>query len=368
MSELPQSAAQLSRSAPQLPVSWYLDERIFALEQKHLMANGPGYVGHALMVPEIGDYYTLPWTDHAKLLVRNAKGVELLSNICRHRQAIMLKGRGNAENIVCPVHRWTYDLQGKLLGAPHFPENPCLSLQKTPLQNWQGLLFNGRRDVASDLQRLGCAADFDWSGYRFDHVEVFEYNHNWKTFLEVYLEDYHVDPCHPGLGGFVTCDDLSWEFNDAYSVQIVGVNNGLRVPGTPKYQRWHDAVKKYSGGVEPAKGAIWMLYYPNLMLEWYPHVLIVSQLIPRTPTHTTSIVEFYYPEEIVLFEREFIDAERAAYLETADEDDEIAKLIDRGRRALHEAGEDDAGPYQSPLEDGMVHFHEYIRRQLAPHL
>src|SRR5437870_1310062 len=38
----------------------------------------------------------------------------------------MLKGRGNAENIVCPLHRWTYDLKGALLGAPHFDEQPCV--------------------------------------------------------------------------------------------------------------------------------------------------------------------------------------------------------------------------------------------------
>ena len=368
MSELPQSAAELRRSSPQLPVPWYLDEHVFALEQKHLLANGPGYVGHALMVPELGDYYTLPWTDHAKMLVRNAQGVELLSNICRHRQSIMLQGRGHAENIVCPVHRWTYDLQGKLLGAPQFAENPCRSLRKTSLQNWRGLLFNGTRDVGRDLARLGCIADLDWSDYRFDHADVFEFNHNWKTFLEVYLEDYHVAPCHPGLAGFVNCDELHWEFGDAYNVQIVGVNNGLRQPGSPKYQRWHNAVAKVGGGIAPTKGAIWMLYYPNLMIEWYPHVLVVSQLIPRSPTQTTHVVEFYYPEEIALFEREFIDAERAAYMETAAEDDEIANRMDRGRRALYAAGEDDAGPYQSPMEDGMVHFHEYIRRTLQPHL
>ena len=57
--------------------------------------------------------------DNAQALVRNGDRVELLSNICRHRQAIMLKGRGNAQNIVCPIHRWTYDLQGELLGAPN---------------------------------------------------------------------------------------------------------------------------------------------------------------------------------------------------------------------------------------------------------
>jgi len=30
-----------------------------------------------------------------------------------------------------------------------------------------------------------------------------------------------------------------------------------------------------------------------------------------------------------------------------------------------ERGESDAGPYQSPMEDGMMHFHEYLRRGLA---
>jgi phenylpropionate dioxygenase-like ring-hydroxylating dioxygenase large terminal subunit len=368
MSDLPQSPALLSRSTPQLPVSWYFDQRIFELEQRELFANGPGYVGHALMVPEIGDYYTLPAVDHSRMLVRNAGGVELLTNVCRHRQAIMLQGKGNAQNIVCPLHRWTYDLQGKLLGAPHFPDNPCVALGKTPLQNWKGLLFAGKRDVAKDLHELGVDADFDWSGYLLDHVEVSEYQQNWKTFIEVYLEDYHVEPFHPGLGGFVTCDDLKWEFAEAYSVQTVGVNASLMRPGTPVYKRWHEAVRNFRQGNDPDKGAIWFLYYPNVMLEWYPHVLIVSTLLPRSPMHTTNIVEFYYPEEIVHFEREFIEAEQAAYKETADEDDDIAKRMDRGRRALMEAGLNDAGPYQSPMEDGMVHFHEYIRRHLEPHL
>ena len=26
----------------------------------------------------------------------------------------------------------------------------------------------------------------------------------------------------------------------------------------------------------PKYGAIWLTYYPNLMVEWYPHVLVVS--------------------------------------------------------------------------------------------
>ena len=95
-----------------------------------------------------------------------------------------------------------------------------------------------------------------------------------------------------------------------------------------------------------------------------PHVLVVSNIIPRGPEACTNVIEFYYPEDIVLFEREFIEAERAAYHETAVEDREICERMTAGRKALYLQGQTDAGPYQSPMEDGMQHFHEFLRREL----
>jgi choline monooxygenase len=358
------TAARLRQATSQLPVSWYCDPAQFEREQRLLFARGPGYVGHELMVPEPGDYQVLAWRNNAQVLVRNAGGIELLSNICRHRQAIMLEGRGSRPNIVCPIHRWTYDMKGQLLGAPHFAEQPCVKLRSSPLQNWRGMLFDGPREIAADLADVGVGKEFDFSGYVLDRIETHECDYNWKTFIEVYLEDYHVGPFHPGLGQYVTCDNLAWTFGDRYSLQTVGVNNGLAKPGTKTYERWHQAVLAYHQGEPPAHGAIWLTLYPNVMLEWYAHVLVVSTLIPRGVDRTTNIVEFYYPEDIALFEREFVEAEQAAYMETSAEDDEIAERMDAGRQALYAAGRNEIGPYQSPMEDGMQHFHEFLRTQL----
>jgi len=354
----------LARSRAQLPVSVYFDEALFARERQTLFKGGPGYVGHQLMVPETGDYFALPAEREGRVLVRSAEGVELMSNVCRHRQAVMLNGRGNTANIVCPVHRWTYDLKGTLLGAPHFDEQPCLNLARTPLQNWRGMLFEGPRDIARDLASVGLDEEIAFDGYMLDHVELHECDYNWKTFIEVYLEDYHVVPFHPGLGRFVSCEDLRWTFGDWFSVQTVGIQDALQRPGTPAYRKWHEQVLRYNGGKLPRYGAVWLTYYPNVMVEWYPNVLAISTLIPRGPQKTTNIVEFYYPEEIVLFERAFVEAERAAYMETCAEDDEIALRMDAGRRALLERGTSEVGPYQSPMEDGMQHFHEFLRREL----
>ena len=72
----------------QLPVDWYLDPHILDLEKRFLFDQGPGYVGHEIMLPNIGDYYVLEWMNNAKMLVRNKDGIELLSNVCRHRQSL----------------------------------------------------------------------------------------------------------------------------------------------------------------------------------------------------------------------------------------------------------------------------------------
>lgn len=364
---------QLQQAASQLPVSSYFDEALFQREMDTIFNKGPRYVGSTVAVPELGDYYALPHENEGRALVRNNQGqVELISNVCRHRQAIMLKGRGNLKtqgqahaggNIVCPLHRWTYNPSGELLGAPHFPHDPCLHLNNYPLQEWNGMLFEANgRDVAADLAGMGPREQLNFDGLVLHHVEMHECNYNWKTFIEVYLEDYHVDPFHPGLGNFVTCDDLKWEFAKEYSVQTVGVAPTFGKPGSDVYKKWHEVLLNYRNGELPERGAIWLTYYPHIMVEWYPHVLTVSTLHPISPTKTMNVVEFYYPEEIAAFEPEFIEAQKAAYMETAIEDDEIGERMDAGRRALYERGDNEVGPYQSPMEDGMQHFHEWYRK------
>jgi choline monooxygenase len=375
---------QLQQATSQLPVSSYFDRALFQRELETIFQRGPRYVGHALSVPNVGDYQTLPQEGEGRALLRTPSGIELVSNVCRHRQAVMLRGRGNLAqqkaghaggNIVCPLHRWTYSgantppgqgPAGQLLGAPHFSHDPCLNLRNFALREWNGLLFedNGR-DIAADLAGLGPAQALNFDGMVLDHVELHECHYNWKTFIEVYLEDYHVGPFHPGLGNFVTCDDLRWEFKPEYSVQTVGAQNLLDKAGSPTYQRWHEVLMAYRQGQLPEHGAIWLTYYPHIMVEWYPHVLTVSTLHPISVDRTLNMVAFFYPEEIAAFEREFVEAQRAAYMETCVEDDEIAERMDAGRKALLERGDNEVGPYQSPMEDGMQHFHEWYRRQMG---
>jgi phenylpropionate dioxygenase-like ring-hydroxylating dioxygenase large terminal subunit len=337
------------------PSHFYFDDDILRREQI-LFKHAP-YFAHELLVD---NYYTLPQEDSARMLVRNKNGIECISNTCRHRQAVMLNRAGAAANIVCPLHGWTYDLEGKLVGAPHFDPCPERHLQKWSTQKWKGLHFGqGLADLESDLNTMRLGGYFDFDGYAFHSRREHVCNYNWKTFIEVYMDDYHVVPFHPGLGNFVDCNKLDWQFGNWYSVQSVGVNNNLKTPGTPVYKTWHKALLDYRRGAPPEFGAIWLTIYPNVMVEWYPEVLVISTLWPESPQRTRNIVEFYYPEEICHFETDFVAAHQEAYMETCEEDDEIAERMDRGRQQLDRRGTTDSGPVHDPMELGLTYFYKY---------
>ncbi len=365
MSDLSVSRQSIGPGLMQPSIKSYFDETVLQQERAAIFAKSPRYVGHALSVPNVGDYHALPQENEGRVLVHNEGGLALLSNVCRHRQAVMLHGRGHTRShVVCPLHRWTYDLQGQLVGAPHFPQDPCLNLNRYNIQTWNGLVFEDQGiKVAGELAGMHVQGELDLSGYVLDRTHLHVCDYNWKTFIEVYLEDYHVGPFHPGLGNFVTCDDLRWQMGKHYSVQTVGVarsgGEALGKAGSPIYRRWQDAILSYENGKAPPHGAIWLTLYPTVMVEWYPNTIVVSTLVPQGPQKTLNVVEFFYPEAIASFEREYVEAQQQAYLETCEEDDEIALRMDAGRKALYQRGDDEAGPYQSPMEDGMQHFHEW---------
>ncbi len=350
----------MTQDVKALPASAYFDQILFDKELRQLPRN---YVANQSLVAEPHSYQSLEHEQNARVLVHDAHGdIQLLDNICKHRQAIMLKGRGHIEHIVCPLHRWTYNLHGTLIGAPHFQPQPCKQLTRYDIQTWQGMIFENTQPLIKQLQHLDIAHHLDFSQYQHAKTIVHECHYNWKTFIEVYLDDYHVVPFHPGLGKFVDCEQLKWYMGDGYSVQTVGIHQSLKQAGSPVYQAWHEHVKNYYGDHLPPYGAIWLTLYPNVMIEWYPCTLVVSRLVPVSPQYTLNYVEFYYPEDIVCFEPELMAAQQAAYMETCAEDDEIAERMDAGRKILHARQTAEYGPYQSPMEDGIAHFHDWYRQ------
>ena len=174
----------------------------------------------------------------------------------------------------------------------------------------------------------------------------------------VYLEDYHVGPFHPlAWSNFVTCDDLRWDMADEYSVQTVGVAN-LRQTRLRRLQEVARCADELPQRRKPTQGAVWLTYYPTMMVEWYPHVLVVSNMYPQG-RRKRSTWWVLLPRRSPAFEREFIEAQQAATwrpaigtAESASAWMPAAKLCSKRRQQ--------GRPLPKPMEDGMQHFHGVV--------
>ncbi|MFN0029309.1 MAG: aromatic ring-hydroxylating oxygenase subunit alpha [Acidimicrobiales bacterium] len=366
---LPPGWEHLGLANDGIPMRWYLDEAVLDAERRLLFEPGHGYAGHELLVPNQGDFYVSP-AEEGWALVHTPGGIRQLSNVCRHRQSVILEGRGNARNIVCPLHRWSYSLEGRQRAAPHFAELPGRDLASRELQSWNGLLFAGPRDAAADLTNFKLGPEYSFDGYVYDQTWVEDYPINWKTFIEFYVEILHVEPFHPGLTNLIDCDSFNpadWELGDNWQNQLLRPGRDFTNSRSPAYLEYQKLLVDYRGRM-PKFGALWMCLYPDVMVEWYPECLIISRVIPRSAGQTTNVVDFFHPLDVMEECPELAEAFRAAYIETANEDGVIADHMDRGRRALAARGGADGGPYQHPMETGLAHFHDYLRRYLAPAL
>jgi len=354
-----------------LPVSWYFDPDVLEIERRGLFAAGPTYAGHAALVPRDGDYVALGGRQAGKLLVRHNGRAQLVSNVCRHRQAQMLTGSGRAKNIVCPVHNWAYDLDGRQIAAPQFAENPCLDLERTQLAEWNGLLFAGPRDVGRELAHLDGWTELSVADYVLERVDEQEYDLNWKTFLEVYLEDYHIGVVHPGFRALVNQADLRGASQsvggDRFFCEHVNVRWPLAAAGSPLFAEFQQILMDVLGGRRPSFAAIWLGLFSGQLIEWYPFCVAVTTYTPLLPTRTRLRSEYYFDRRIAGERRDYVEAGLAVLDEVTGEDHAAAETLQHGRQALYDRGQDLQGPYQLPMELGLKQFHDCLRRIAADH-
>jgi phenylpropionate dioxygenase-like ring-hydroxylating dioxygenase large terminal subunit len=189
----------------------YLDPAVFALEQERIFRRAWLYVAHESEVPNAGDYVLARLGPDEVILVRQEDGgLSLLHNRCAHRGArIVSAPSGNARQLRCPYHAWTYRLDGALIGVPlgdgYAQDARLPGLTPVPrVQSYRGFVFASQGASGPSLADFlgGLKSAFDnlldrapaGSVTRFGGSLLLEYRGNWKMFMEN-----AVDLVHPGF-------------------------------------------------------------------------------------------------------------------------------------------------------------------------
>jgi choline monooxygenase len=346
-----------------IPISWYFDEKIHQKEHSYIFANSPQYIGHTAMVPNVNDYFVLEGNKEGYILFHHDDQYAIVSNQCRHHQATLLRGSGNTKRIICPIHKWVYDAKGNLLQASRFLENPSLNLSREKLFNSQGLLHieehSSYKTMHDDiLERLR------WENYSFHSRQKQHYDFNWKLFMEVYLDNYHIPAIHPGLRKLIHIQEQRWLLDKSYSAQFVKLTANLNQSGTKNYHKYQQVIQNYIQSSKLDKEIMWLAIYPNIMIESYPFMNIVSTVYSHKPDSCVNYVDYFFDKDIISKYPDFPQIAMTAYNETAIEDAKACNLIQDGKKTLYTQGHDEAGPYHPEMEMGLPSFYAYLLEKM----
>jgi hypothetical protein len=148
---------------------------------------------------------------------------------------------------------------------------------------------------------------------------------------------------------------------ERFFCEQVHVRWPLPPAGSPTFAAFQKVLMEVLAGRRPPFAAIWMCLFAGQLIEWYPYTMIVTTYTPLSPTRTRLRSEYYFDREIAESRRDFVETGLAVLDEVTGEDQAAAERLFAGRRALYERGENDQGPYQMPMEQGLRRFHECLR-------
>lgn len=206
-----------------LPGYFYTSPEIYELEVEHLLMKAWLCVGRLEQYEQAGDYRAMRIAGEPLLICRDEQGnLNAFHNVCRHRGVEVATGAGNGKQFTCPYHAWSYNLQGKLLGAPlskaveGFDLKNC-ALPRVKLETWGGYIF-----VNFDPQSASLSDYLDDEGAekfgtllrpedtRLADALTFELDCNWKFVRENLMDLYHVKAVHGASFGKRFPDEVQY--------------------------------------------------------------------------------------------------------------------------------------------------------------
>lgn len=299
-----------------IPTFCYSDQGYHEKEVEEVLMRSWLPAGRVSQLVNAGDYFTRNYFGESVIFVRGEDGeIRALSNVCRHRATQILdNGTGNEQLLICPYHRWAYNLDGSLRGAPHmdqaigFDKSNC-RLPEFKLEIWLGFIFINfdpdaaplapqieplTRDLAPfGLEDMGCR-----------HFKTLSCDWNWKASMENFTEAYHHIGIHPqSVEPYMPAKDVIYhDTNNAYSLFWLTMKDKKPMPSSlPDVEGLPEAYY-YSKGVANVYPFLHLLIGSNIVL-WLDfdvanvsrHDLVWHVLLPQSTLELPDFEERYAP-------------------------------------------------------------------------
>ena len=217
LTDTPRERAWPIEGLARVPYWVYQDASLYREEQAKIFRGRTwNFLCLDVELPAANTWRTSHVGEMPVVVTRDAQGdLHAFENRCAHRGALLcLKSQGEAKEIACVYHNWTYDLKGNLQGvafrrgikgrggmAPDArPESQAP--RKLRLENFSGLIFGTLSDetppveqylgadIAARMRRVMKAPVKPLGGYSQMLAS------NWKLYLENVKDSYHASLLH----------------------------------------------------------------------------------------------------------------------------------------------------------------------------
>ena len=191
----------------------YTDPEFAKLEWERMWTKTWNIAGPLCDIPEVGDYFTHTLGRESFIFIRTGEDeVKGYYNICPHRGSRLRPsvGAGHAEQLQCPFHLWTFNIEGELHTVPdrqHFvngiPEEKQ-HLAEVRVDTWGPFVFFNMDDEAESLTDFLGVIPSHLDPYHFEEYHLVQdyqliWDCNWKFAVDQFAEIYHLPALHPQL-------------------------------------------------------------------------------------------------------------------------------------------------------------------------
>ncbi len=288
-----------------LPPSCYSDDHIFQLEADEIFHQSWIGIGRQDRCKSTGDYVAMDIAGVPVLIVRASDGqLKGFANSCRHRGSLLLRGEGQCRQIRCPFHCWTYKLDGSLKFSPKMEQAVDFNPEDYGLLEFRVSCNNG---FAFICLNEGTPCLDDWlcdfpkihSNWALDQlvstrVRQFEVDCNWKNYIEVFNEYYHLPFVHPdSIGGSYAIPDEPEKVGGNFTTQFGEAAGNPALLSDTQGQAFPDAEQlsdRNKNGVRDS----WV--YPNMTFAIAPDSLWMYEAYPLSPGRTRIVQTVCFPE------------------------------------------------------------------------
>jgi len=292
-----------------LPPACYHDASLSEIEVASLFRGRWLPVGRADIVKKPGDYTTLEIAGVSLILLRDKAGeLRAFANSCRHRGARLLSGDGSTDLIRCPFHCWTYRLSGELVGGSHMEATANFRTADFGLVPFRaaeraGFVFICFDDEAGDLDRqLGdfetLHAPWPLGDLVTTRRRELEVACNWKAFLEVFNEYYHLPYVHPdSLNDIYNLPDPADRVTGSYASQF-GSTDGTG--GLLESQQEHALPTMPGLTGRAALGTRYTWLFPNLTFAAGQDAVWIYEAYPLESARCRVVQTICFPRKTVV--------------------------------------------------------------------